>query len=234
MIINKKYTKNFTKGRAQKIQYIVIHDVGSVSTAKNNADYFANNAVEASAHYFVDKDEIWQSVRDEDTAWHCGAVGGLRYVHAYCRNSNSIGTEMCLVTGKIISETVLKKTIELTRALMLKYGIPASNVIRHKDVTNKNCPASLTDTRWKQFKNEIAVKAPVKPKAAKPPFAGILKLNSTGSTVKVLQKLLKEKGYDIKADGTFGPKTLSAVKDFQKKKQLKIDGMVGKLTWDKL
>ena len=33
------------------------------------------------------------------------------------------------------------QVLELTKALMKKYGIPASNVIRHFDVTGKLCPA---------------------------------------------------------------------------------------------
>ena len=35
-----------------------------------------------------------QSVREEDTAWHCGRSDG-KYKHPACRNANSIGIEMC-------------------------------------------------------------------------------------------------------------------------------------------
>jgi N-acetylmuramoyl-L-alanine amidase len=40
--------------------------------AKSNVNYFANNETKSSAHYFVDETEVWQSVKDTDTAWHCG------------------------------------------------------------------------------------------------------------------------------------------------------------------
>ena len=45
--------------------------------------------------------------------------------------------------------------------------------------------------------------------------------------VKTLQSLLISKGYKLIADGDFGNKTLGAVKDFQTKNKLKVDGIVG-------
>lgn len=64
-------TRNYTKGHNRKIQYIVIHFVGAVSTAKNNAIYFRSTYRGASAHYFVDEKDIYRVVKDTDTAWHC-------------------------------------------------------------------------------------------------------------------------------------------------------------------
>ena len=55
-----------------KPQYIVIHDVGAKSTAKNNVDYFAGGNRGASAHLFVDDTECWQSVEFNHGAWHVG------------------------------------------------------------------------------------------------------------------------------------------------------------------
>lgn len=242
MDMKTKLTKNCTVGRPGKITYIVIHDVGAVSTAANNATYFANNKVQASAHYFVDKDQIWQSVRDEDTAWHCGAVGGLRYVHPYCRNSNSISIEMCLVAGKKITEVTFSKTVELTKELMKKYKIPAANVIRHKDVTDKNCPANLSENRWKEFKKAIgsdtklttANKPAETKKPGKPVLQRLLCVGDIGGQVKELQKLLNGHGYMLTIDGNFGKKTLDAVRAFQKKSKLTVDGLVGNKTWSKL
>lgn len=58
--------------------------------------------------------------------------------------------------------------------------------------------------------------------------------NESGNHVKTAQILLKEHGYKIDADGYYGPKTQSAVKSFQKKYGLKVDGHVGPDTWNKL
>ncbi len=60
----------------------------------------------------------------------------------------------------------------------------------------------------------------------------IMKSGSRGESVKWLQYVLNEKGYDLKIDGVFGPKTEQAVKDFQTK--VFVDGIVGELTLKKL
>ena len=58
-----------------------------------------------------------------------------------------------------------------------------------------------------------------------------LKLRSKGDFVRLLQELLNKAGYDLVVDGSFGKKTENAVKDFQKMKNLIIDGIVGTKTW---
>lgn len=140
--------------------FIVVHYVGGVSTAKNNAVYYYNNKLKASAHYFVDEKSIWQSVEDKNCAWHCG--GGLQGNEGHtfykkCNNSNSIGVEMCCkktADGEWYFEPLtVKNTADLIKYLMKKHNIPIENVIRHYDVTGKNCPKPYVDnTVWNNFK----------------------------------------------------------------------------------
>ena len=62
-------------------------------------------------------------------------------------------------------------------------------------------------------------------------YAAVLKQGNTGTDVKTLQKKLKNWGYYTGAvDGIFGPKTKEAVKYFQRKNNLTVDGIVGKKT----
>ena len=57
---------------------------------------------------------------------------------------------------------------------------------------------------------------------------------STGSAVSKLQSVLNEHGYDLAVDGIFGVKTQAAVRDYQQKNGLKLDGIAGKETWGSL
>lgn len=57
---------------------------------------------------------------------------------------------------------------------------------------------------------------------------------STGSAVTKLQTTLNEHGYDLNVDGIFGEKTQAAVRDYQEKYGLKLDGIAGKETWGSL
>ena len=151
--------KNYGNVRSTStIKYIVIHYTGNDGdTDENNGNYFKNNVVEASAHYFVDDDSITQSVPDNYVAWHCG---GKTYKHKQCRNSNSIGIEICddVRNGTIYpSAKTIANVLELVEYLMNKYSIPKQNVIRHYDVTGKHCPAYWVDNnKWKsEFWNKI-------------------------------------------------------------------------------
>jgi peptidoglycan hydrolase-like protein with peptidoglycan-binding domain len=54
-----------------------------------------------------------------------------------------------------------------------------------------------------------------------------------GLKVEFLQKRLLELGYRLPsgADGWFGPETEAAVKEFQRRNGLEVDGIVGPITW---
>lgn len=156
-------TSNFKLGRTEPIKYIVIHyTANNGDKARGNIDYFARTKnLQSSAHYFVDENEVWQSVKDTDTAWHCGAK---TYKHNYCRNSNSIGIELCSrkdPSGKYyIKEETVSRAVELTKELMAKYNIPISNVIRHYDVTGKICPEPFVRNtkEWDKFLSMLSPK----------------------------------------------------------------------------
>lgn len=161
--INRKITITNFNNRNTNPKYIVIHYVGGVSTAKNNADYFYSTYRGASAHYFVDENSIWQVVEDNDTAW---AVGGSKYnnaggsMYGIIKNSNSLSIEMCVkkdANGNwYYEQATLDNTAELVQAKMAQYGISANNVYRHYDVTGKPCPENyLDDVSWSILKAKL-------------------------------------------------------------------------------
>lgn len=61
-----------------------------------------------------------------------------------------------------------------------------------------------------------------------------IKYGMKGDDVKNLQTTLNNLGYNLDVDGSFGPQTLSAVKQYQQKSGLDVDGMVGPQTQAKL
>lgn len=152
---------------ASQIRYLVYHYTGNDGDrAANNAKYFQNNIVKASAHYFVDDTTVWRSVPDLKVAW---SVGGSKYANAdktgggtmygIITNTNSISIEMCDTIRNGVyqaSESTLVNAAELGRELMEKYGIPIENVYRHFDVTGKHCPSYLVNVqKWAEFKKRL-------------------------------------------------------------------------------
>lgn len=61
-----------------------------------------------------------------------------------------------------------------------------------------------------------------------------LEYGSKGDDVKKLQETLNSKGYSLDVDGSYGPKTQAAVKDYQSKNNLSVDGVTGNQTWTSL
>ena len=155
---------------ASQIRYLVYHYTGNDGDkAANNAKYFQNNIVKASAHYFVDDTTVWRSVPDLKVAW---SVGGSKYANAdktgggtmygVITNTNSLSIEMCDTIRNGVyqaSEATLANAAALGRALMEKYDIPIENVYRHFDVTGKHCPSYLVNAqKWAEFKKRLEVK----------------------------------------------------------------------------
>ena len=145
------------------IRYIVIHYVGATGTAKNNVDYFYGGDRQASAHYFVDDNSIWQSVEDYNGSW---AVGNTR---TEVNNKNSINIEMCCPNPQLyVSDKTINNTCELVVYLMKKYNIPLANVRTHYEVTAgaKLCPNFANTSRWTNMKNKIGQMLNGKPQQA--------------------------------------------------------------------
>ena len=76
------------------------------------------------------------------------------------------------------------------------------------------------------FATAMAVPAPINTA-----YAAVYQQGSRGNTVKTIQQKLKNWGYyKGSVDGIFGSKTKEAVKYFQRKNGLSVDGIVGKKT----
>ena len=166
---NYAHKSNYGSYRNQSaIAYIVWHyTANDGDTDESNAKYFKTANRKSSAHYFVDDDSVTISVPDTYIAW---SVGGSRYanykatggatLYKKATNKNTINIELCdtVRNGKYdVSARTLENATQLTKNLMKKYNIPIANVIRHFDVTGKNCPAYYVDNqKWKQVKRQIS------------------------------------------------------------------------------
>lgn len=145
-------------GKRKQTRYLVVHyTAGDGDTAQDNGVYFSKGPVGASAHWFVDEKEAVLSVPEDCVAWHCGAA---HYLHPDCRNHNSVAVEMCSRKDAAGNYYIPSKTLEnaarLVRRLMKQYGLSREHVLRHYDVTGKNCPAPLTEAgAWKEFLEEL-------------------------------------------------------------------------------
>ncbi len=137
----------------EKVTGIVIHYVGNPNTtAKQNRDYFEDLAItketSASSHYVVGLEgEIIQ----------CIPLNEVAYATRH-RNIDTISIEVCHPTedGKFNEESY-EAVIELVSWLVVEYDLSVEDVIRHYDVTGKECPKYFVDheSAWDDFKMDI-------------------------------------------------------------------------------
>ena len=158
------YPTNTWSRNGQQIEYIVLHYVGAVSTAKNNAEYLHRDSnLGWSAHFFTDEHSIWQSVDLALSAGHCGVdySGGKAPFWGKCRNKNSIGIEMCCKKDSggnwYIEPETVKRTAALVKWLMQEFSIDIDHVVRHYDVCHKTCPEPWVrdPAQWQAFRNKL-------------------------------------------------------------------------------
>lgn len=234
-----------SKRNTSVIKFLVYHyTANDGDTDEANANYFHNKVVKASAHRFVDDNSVTISVPDNYVAW---SVGGKKVsskggkFHGICTNTNSISIEMCDTkrNGKYeVTSATRANAIALGKEFIKKYNISRDHVIRHFDVTGKNCPAYFVsnESDWEKFKDELFGKTSSSSNSSKKysgtlPALGkpnCLRKGSKGINVQRLQKFLNWcLGTKLSIDGDFGGKTEAAVKKFQKKYGLSADGSFG-------
>lgn len=144
---------------------------------------------------------------------HTGIVVDVDSKKVYTVEGNTSSASGVVANGGC----VCRKSYSLTDSKIAGYGRPNYALAGENQGAKVNLTTGATKTET------VQVSIPV------------LKQGMKGDYVKPLQILLNGRGYDCgTVDGSFGPKTLSAVKLFQKNKGLTIDGSVGPKTWEKL
>jgi len=168
MIVMPAHPTNTWDRYGRPYDYIVMHYVGGVSTARNNGDYYGNTPyIGASAHFFVDERDIVYSCPLTRSAGHCGvdySGGKAPYWNGRgvdSTNRRSIGIEMCCKKDSrgvwYIEPETVNNAVRLVRWLMEEYNIDADHVIRHYDVCWKTCPEPWVrdPSQWFAFKTRI-------------------------------------------------------------------------------
>ena len=134
------------------INDIVIHYVGNPGTsAQANRNWYANPSSNVSSHFIVGlKGEIIQCIplHEKSSA-------------SNHRNSDTISIEVCHpdASGKFNAATY-DSLVDLTAWLVKSCGLTVDNVIRHYDVTGKECPRYYVrnEDAWNQFKADVKEK----------------------------------------------------------------------------
>ena len=139
--------------KSDPITGIVIHYTANPgSTAQNNRDFFNSlqdgHAESVSSHFVIGlKGEIIQCIPTWEYAYASNS-----------RNHDTISIECCHPdeSGEFTDDTY-RSMVQLTAWLCNKFGLTEEDVIRHYDVTGKNCPKYFVENEdaWIHFKEDV-------------------------------------------------------------------------------
>ena len=138
----------------EQIKYIAIHYTANPGAgAMDNRNYFENLAAthetKVSSHFVVGLDgEVVQCIPTSEMSYATNE-----------RNVDSLSIECCHVddTGAF-NEATYDSVVKLAAWLCTRFGLTEENVIRHYDVTGKNCPKYYVENpeAWEKMKSDIA------------------------------------------------------------------------------
>ena len=247
------------------IKYIVIHYTAGLKShagkGKDVCEMQSKSDRPGSADFVVDEGNIaWQYNPDlkNRKTWHCGGSlqgSGSHDYYKICTNANSIGIEMCSDKKKVtkhlyssdndwyITEETWKSAVALAAMLLKRYGLPLSRMIRHADVTSKECPSFMVGKKknvmydnktgeqvWKEFKQDVkeALNELNEKNKKDDDVKTVTKVDKEDdskvkSYVRGLQKSLNSLGEKLDVDGSYGSKTSAAMSRHNVKKGMKND-----------
>ncbi len=146
-----EYSRPGTK--LEEVKGIVVHYTGNPgTTAMQNRNYFEGLAqskkTKASSHYIIGlSGEIIQCVPLDEIAYASNQ-----------RNADTISIECCIDNDAgHFNEKTYDALVELTAWLVGEYDLKINDIIRHYDVTGKNCPKYFVEheSAWVDFKMDV-------------------------------------------------------------------------------
>lgn len=136
------------------VSYIAIHYTANPgASAQNNRDYFENLAqtheTKVSSHFVVGLEgEVIQCIPTSELSYATNE-----------RNVDTLSIECCHPDESgVFNDATYESVVKLAAWLCLRFGLTQDNVIRHYDVTGKECPKYYVDhpEAWEQMKADIA------------------------------------------------------------------------------
>ena len=138
----------------ESVQYIAVHYTANPgATAIANRNYFENLAnthdTKVSSHFVVGLEgEVVQCIPTSEMSYATNS-----------RNVDTLSIECCHPdeTGKF-NDATYDSVVKLTAWLCKRFDLTSENVIRHYDVTGKDCPKYYVENpdAWLQMKADIA------------------------------------------------------------------------------
>lgn len=138
----------------EQVNGIVVHYTANPGTsAMDNRNYFEglkdSHATKASSHFIIGIDgEIVQCIPCAEWAYASNE-----------RNEDTISIECCIPDESgVFTNRTYDSLVELVSWLCFRYGLTDQDLLRHYDITGKNCPKYFVERpgAWDAFREDVA------------------------------------------------------------------------------
>ena len=247
--IDSRYTRFHSRGPMG----LMLHSVG---TPQPSAKVFANNwnqsGLEVAVHAVLQSDGIvYQCMPWNFRGWHAGGSANDTHIGVEMTEPSQIKytgganfTCSNLTAAREQARGAYKTAVDLFAMLCKQYGLdPLTDIISHAEGARKGVASNHADPEhlWNGlgldytmsgFRLDVAARMNIEPEKTSDGKHLVLQKGSTGDEVKYLQLKIELLGYNTgPIDGSFGNVTEAAVIQYQKDKNLVVDGVVGDQTW---
>lgn len=244
--------RNYREGRSSKVRLLAIHTMEypeRPTGAEWCADYFAGpRAPMASTHYCCDNDSVVQGVREADTAYTTPGANhdGISIEHAGHASQkddatgwrDAYSTALLDRSARLAADICKRNSIPIRHLTDAQLRAGDAGIIGHDQATRVYRRSSHTDPGkgfpWDRYIALVQAYANPKPKppapSLKPAPARVLNLGSRGDDVKRMQQGMQKifPTYAPRAaDGSYGPDTMRAIREFQTRTGITVDGITG-------
>ena len=225
---------NYNVRNQPTITKITVHHTAGVGTAKRWCDGFARKERQASANYCIGYEgEIGMSVEEKNRAWTSSSSWNDHRAVTIEASNDVVGGNWH------VSDATVASIINLCVDICKRNGMPGlyfdgtknGSYTWHCFYAATACPGpylkSITPYIVQRVNEIIAAGGGVTPQPVVNPYkkpTSTVKSGSTGESVKWIQFQLNLFGYGLIVDGSYGPATTNAVKDFQGKNGLAQSG----------
>ena len=243
--------KNAAYNPTGKITKITPHIIAGNMTVEQAGEWFVNNDRSASANYSIGTDgRIGLHVDESNRAWTSSSRAN-DYMAVTIEVANDGGAPDWHISDKAL-ESLIKLCVDICKRNGIEKlnftGDKNGNLTMHKYFAATACPGPYLESKFPYIAQEVnrrlgltEPEPEVVPEKTNEGEFNVnmrtLKKGCKGEDVKAMQILLV--GNDCScgeygADGDFGSGTEAAVRMYQKKKNLQVDGIAGPATWGKL
>lgn len=133
------------------VDYIVIHSTGCKNITAMQFYNNLNSRVqkrEASAHFFIDDQNVVQAIATNLQSWSVGC----KEPKIPCTNENSISVEITEFTDPEKQQLAIDNAVSFVKNVLVKQ-FPDAQIVAHRMISRTLCPSVLTDEQFKEYFN---------------------------------------------------------------------------------